>query len=71
MTPQELQDYRRRLRMSQPELARALDVHPMTISKWERGVMPIEHGTMLRLALERLAELRKEEAATHGPASHR
>lgn len=56
MEKDELRDWReRRLKMTQAQLAAALGVHPMTVSKWERGERGIPE--MVRLALERLAEL--------------
>jgi transcriptional regulator with XRE-family HTH domain len=50
MTPQELKSWRTRNGYSQGELARALDVDVMTISRWERGVRSIP--SFLHLALE-------------------
>jgi transcriptional regulator with XRE-family HTH domain len=45
---------------SQSQLARELDVDVMTISRWERGVMPIPR--MAELALSSLKpKLKKEE----------
>lgn len=45
MTPLALQRLRKRLGWSQARLAEALDVHPQTVSKWERGERPIERVT--------------------------
>jgi DNA-binding transcriptional regulator YiaG len=50
MTPQELKAWRKRNGYSQGELAKALDVDVMTISRWERGVRSIP--SFLHLALE-------------------
>lgn len=59
MTPDDLRAFRNKLGLSQAGLARALDVDVMTISRWERGAMAIQHPTILRLALERLADTPK------------
>lgn len=55
MTPRELRAWRSRVGWSQQALADALDVPVNTIARWERGELVIRHGTILRLALERLA----------------
>ena len=39
MTPPEAQTVRAALSLTQDELAQVLGVHPMTISKWERGLL--------------------------------
>jgi transcriptional regulator with XRE-family HTH domain len=54
MTPEELITWRSRNGYSQAKLAKALGIHVMTISKWERGVHRKEIPPFLRLALERL-----------------
>lgn len=61
MRPEELRRERRRLRMTQAELADAIDVHSNTLAKWERGEQPIQHSKMLRLALSALKPLDKPE----------
>lgn len=50
MTGKELKAARERLGWTQEELAEALQVHPMTISEWERGVVAIERRTKLAMA---------------------
>lgn len=45
------------LGLSQRGLAEELDVQQKTVWSWETGQHPIEHGRILRLALERLAQL--------------
>jgi transcriptional regulator with XRE-family HTH domain len=50
MTPTELQEWRKQNGYSQSQLARALDVDSMTVSRWERGVRKIP--SFLHLALE-------------------
>lgn len=57
----DLKTWRKRKGWSQVQLAEALGVHPMTISKWERGV--VEPTPYLHLALERLEE--REGKATY------
>ncbi|MHB8575864.1 MAG: helix-turn-helix domain-containing protein [Dehalococcoidia bacterium] len=57
VTPEELRATRRRLRLSQTALGAELGVPQNTISRWELGLVPISHARMLRLALERLAQL--------------
>ncbi|TAH35108.1 MAG: helix-turn-helix domain-containing protein [Planctomycetota bacterium] len=45
---------RRRLRLTQPALARILGVHAMTVSKWERGVLrPSRHQLAILDAVAR------------------
>lgn len=54
MTPKQLARLRERLDWSQERLAEALDVHKMTVSKWERGAQPIPE--MAAIAIRCLAE---------------
>jgi transcriptional regulator with XRE-family HTH domain len=54
MTATQLQRLRKRLGWSQERLAEALGVHPMTVSKWERGAQPIPK--MAATAIRCLAE---------------
>lgn len=49
MTALQLQRLRKRLGWSQHWLAEALGVHPMTVSKWERGVQPIDRVTEIAI----------------------
>lgn len=61
-----LKPLRRRLNLSQQELAQLVGVHAMTVSKWERGVLrPNEHQKRLLNALTNAAEdgLRASPAA--------
>ena len=50
MTPAEVLAVRDRLGLNQTQLAQLLGVHPLTVSKWERGLLdPSPHQeTMLR-----------------------
>lgn len=54
MTPAELQQWRQQAGLSQVGLSALLDVHPLTISKWERGERSIP--PYLWLALEALMQ---------------
>lgn len=56
LSPYDLACWRKRLGLSQAELARLLDVPDSTVSRWERGLMAISSPTILRLALERLEQ---------------
>ncbi len=56
MTGAEIREARARLGLTQVQLADALGVSPNTLARWERGEIPPVHPTMLRLALERLAQ---------------
>lgn len=52
-------DLRRRrhaLGLSQQKLAERLGVAKMTVSRWERGTLRIEHPRLLALALEALEQ---------------
>lgn len=52
MHPSELRARRRRLGLSQSELAKRLSVPANTVSRWETGKLAIRHPEMLRLAME-------------------
>ena len=49
MTPDDLKEWRDKNGYTQVSLARALEVHSITVSKWERGVYEIP--SFLHLAL--------------------
>lgn len=67
----ELRSRRRLLGLSQAELARRLDINQSTVSRWERGEMPIENGGMLRLALQHLElDLEEEHRAEPREETH-
>ncbi len=51
MNANEIKRARRRLSLSQVELAEKLGVHPMTVSRWERGVVAMPEPTARLLAL--------------------
>lgn len=61
MKPEELKRRREALGLTQEQLARALDVAVMTISRWERGVNPIPH--YIGLALEAIEARHRRVAA--------
>jgi transcriptional regulator with XRE-family HTH domain len=60
MINEELKASRARLKMTQVQLADALNVTPTTIARWERGEVQPEAPAMLRLALAQLELLRLE-----------
>ena len=47
MNGDELKEHRRRLRLTQTQLAERLGVHVITISKWERDIHPIPRAVAL------------------------
>jgi transcriptional regulator with XRE-family HTH domain len=47
---------RRELRLTQPQLALIVGVHPNTVACWERGDKPIGNPEMLRLALQQVRD---------------
>ncbi len=54
MISDELKAGRERLKMTQVQLAEALDLTANTIARWERGEIQPESPAMLRLALKQL-----------------
>lgn len=57
MTPSEIANLRRALGLSQVEFARLFDVHFMTVSKWERGlVSPTPYQVALMHEFRRATE---------------
>ena len=63
MSPEDIREYRDRLGMTQAELAAALDVDPVSVSRWERGTRVPPMPTVLRLALDHLAHTRRRRPA--------
>lgn len=63
---EELREFRKRMGYSQIELAQVLGLTQNTISRWEKGTAPIGSPVVLRLAMERLAQLRAEEVRELG-----
>lgn len=60
-------DLRQRLGFSQVQLAQLLGVHPLTVSKWERGLLsPSDHQSAL---LESFAKARKVNREVGGKAA--
>jgi len=64
MTPHELRAWRKAHDLSQLELADLLEVHAMTLSKWERGVHSIPRLVPRILATIDRAERKGEPART-------
>ena len=58
MTPKELKQWRKKHGYSQGRLAKALDVIPLTVSRWETGERGVP--SFLHLALEQLAAAEKK-----------
>jgi len=56
MTPDEVKALRRRLGLTQLELAIALRITPTTVARWEQGVRAV--GPLATLALTHLAQQR-------------
>lgn len=62
---------RRRLGLTQAELARELGVASNTLALWERGDKPMGNPNMVRLALESIARRHDEQGtARPGPEPH-
>jgi DNA-binding XRE family transcriptional regulator len=57
--PDDIRGVRERLRLTQTQFAQLLGVHPLTISKWERGVLvPSDHQVALMNSFGAAAERR-------------
>lgn len=63
MTGQDLKEWRRKMGLTQEDLARRLDVIRLTVARWETGTRAIP--SFLPLALEAL-ENRMEKGGKHG-----
>ena len=60
MTATELQKLREKLGLSQVQLAQLLGVHPLTVSKWERGILaPTPHQNALLESFAKARSARK------------
>jgi DNA-binding XRE family transcriptional regulator len=70
MKPPELKEARARLGLTQEQLATGLDVHRLTVIRWEAGMHKIPH--MLELAIKELERehslARDENAPTENPS---
>lgn len=53
--------------MSQIQVAEVLEVHPVTVNKWERGKRPV--GRVVELALRGLLCEREHQAVQAAPAA--
>jgi putative transcriptional regulator len=61
MTPAEVNGVRTRLGLSQAQLAQLLGVHPLTVSKWERGLLvPTSHHVELLQSFSRAGTAGKQ-----------
>lgn len=60
MTGPQLRERRRKLGLGQTELAAKLDVDPVTVSRWERGVHAIPRS--VALVVEAMKPARKRGA---------
>jgi putative transcriptional regulator len=58
-----LRDLRKRLRLSQAEFGQLVGAHPMTISKWERGVLEPSTYQVALIERFRVATCGRDEAA--------
>lgn len=58
MTPTEFADFRRKLGITQSQLARELGIHYMTVSKYERGLLEVPRVVELALETLLLTDLR-------------
>ncbi len=65
MTAAEIRRRRDELGLTQAQLGAALDVHPNTVAKWERGEQTPEHPKMLRLALDCLSGPQRRRSWAH------
>lgn len=61
MSPEETLAFRQHLGLSQRALAEVLGLATMTISCWERGVRTPSTPQVLRLAFQRLVQLRQNQ----------
>jgi putative transcriptional regulator len=60
VTPQQVAELRDTLGLSQVQLAQLLGVHPLTVSKWERGLLvPTEHQAALLESFRKAGKARK------------
>ncbi len=59
MTGAELKSERRKLGLSQAQLALALGVHANTVACWERGDKAIGNPRMVRLAFQQIKDRRE------------
>lgn len=65
MTPAEVLAIRSELGLTQVQLAQLLGVHPLTVSKWERGLgAPSPHEQALLQSFRKAAQSRKDVGAT-------
>lgn len=64
LTGEEIEDYRKRLKVTQTQLAGLIDVHPITIAKWEStGVQSKAMDYVLRAEFARFESLARMDAS--------
>lgn len=64
MNIDQLVTLRKDMRLSQPEFGQLFGVHPMTVSKWERGVLaPSEYQLALMREFQKAAQNEKARQA--------
>ena len=64
MTPEKIITTRKALGLTQAEFARLFDAHPMTVSKWERGVLyPTPYQASLMEHFKATADAKRDQAA--------
>lgn len=66
MTGEELRRARARLKMTQKQLARELEVHWNTIARAERGVLPVLKTTELAVKFLLVTESKRKRGITNG-----
>jgi DNA-binding transcriptional regulator YiaG len=62
MTASDMKHRRRALELTQTDLAKRLGVHSMTVSRWERGTVPIPEPVSLLLKVWVTAEKERGKA---------
>lgn len=61
MVPTDITEMRGRLGLTQGELAALLGVHPLTVSKWERGLLrPTSHQEVLMESFDKARRSNKK-----------
>ena len=67
LTKDEVQSIRTRLGMSQVQLAQLLGVHPLTVSRWERGMLaPAPHQQAMLESFRRATSAKTDIGSTVG-----
>ena len=61
MMGSEIRQVREELNLTQEQLAVELGVTANTLARWERNAVGVQHDKMLRLALQKIRELRRRK----------